>query len=326
MWRRRCVCAALLGVTVSLLSCGYIGNPQAPALDIPSPVVDLRAAEYGDRIVVEFTIPMLTTEGLPLKTVRSVDLYAGPPNSPFNGDAWGATAKRFDLPPDGPGAYAFDEIPVQEWMGKNIALGVRATGPKGRVSSWSNFVSLIVGPPLAKPTAVHAENTKDGVKLTWTGSGPRYRVFRWTGEAQPAPIAETDAPQYLDTSAQIGTEYRYIVMAIEGESHRSVVSDTASMTPKDEFAPAVPAGVTASGGSNSIELAWVRNTEADFRGYNVFRAEGTGMFEKIASLIEAPVFSDAKAAPGKMYRYQISAVDLAGNESARSETVTASIP
>jgi fibronectin type 3 domain-containing protein len=98
------------------------------------------------------------------------------------------------------------------------------------------------------------------------------------------------------------------------------------MTPKDEFAPAVPAGVTASGGSNSIELAWVRNTEADFRGYNVFRAEGTGMFEKIASLIEAPVFSDAKAAPGKMYRYQISAVDLAGNESARSETVTASIP
>ena len=61
---------ALLGMLFSLAGCGYIGNPQPPALDIPSAVIDLRAAEDGDRVLVEFTIPMLTTEGLPLKGCR----------------------------------------------------------------------------------------------------------------------------------------------------------------------------------------------------------------------------------------------------------------
>ena len=312
---------------LALLSgCGYIGAPQPPALDIPSAVTDLRAAEYGDSIQVEFTIPMLTTEGLPLKSVRSIDLYAGPVNNPFNAAAWAETAKKYSVPADGAGAYAFDQIPVSDWVGKSIALGVRATGPKGKVSSWSNFVSLNIGPPLATPAKPVPENTKDGVKLSWTGSGPRYRVFRWTGDAQPAPISETDQPDYLDASAQFGTQYSYMVMAIDGETRRSVVSETASITPKDIFPPAVPAGVTAAAGSNAIELAWVRNTEADFRGYNVYRAEGMGAFEIIAALIEAPVFSDAKIEPGKMYRYEISAVDLLENESARSEPVTASLP
>jgi len=314
-----------LGTLLWLAACGYIGNPLPPALDIPSAVTDLRAAEYGDRILVEFTIPMLTTEGLPLKSVRSVDLYAGPANSTFNAGTWAETAKKYSVPGSEAGPYAFDQVPVGDWVGKSIVLGVRATGPKGKVSAWSNFVPLNVGPPLATPTKPVAENTKDGVKLTWMGSGPRYRVFRWTGDAQPAPIAETDQPEYLDGSAQFDTQYNYIVMAIDGETRRSVVSETATVTPKDVFPPAVPTGITAAAGNNSIELAWVRNTEADFRGYNVYRAEGAADFQKIASLIEAPVFSDAKIEAGKMYRYEISAVDLLGNESGRSEPVTASL-
>ena len=317
----------LLSPLLLLLSgCGYIGAPQPPALDIPSAITDLRSAEYGDRILVEFTIPMLTTEGLPLKSVRSVDLYAGPANNPFNAATWAETAKKYSVPVNEAGPYAFDHVPVGDWNGKSIVLGVRATGPKGKISSWSNFVPLNVGPPLATPTKPIAENTQDGVKLTWMGSGPRYRVFRWTGDAQPAPLAETDQPEYLDPSAQFDTQYSYMVMGIEGETRRSVVSETASITPKDTFPPAVPTGITAAAGNNSIELAWVRNTEADFRGYNVYRAEGAGDFQKVASLIEAPVFSDTKIEPGKMYRYEISAVDLLGNESARSEPVTASLP
>jgi fibronectin type 3 domain-containing protein len=41
-------------------------------------------------------------------------------------------------------------------------------------------------------------------------------------------------------------------------------------------------------------------------------------FEKYASLVEDPNFSDAKIEAGKKYRYTVSAVDLTGNESARS--------
>ena len=310
-----------------LSGCGYIGNILPPALDIPSRVVDLRAAEDGNRVLVEFTIPPLTTEGLPLKSLRNVELFAGPPNTPFNTDTWAATAKRFEVPADTPGPAAFDQIPVSDWVGQSIALAVRATGPKGKVSEWSNVVPLVIGSPLATPTALKADNTQDGVRLTWSGSGPKYRVFRSSGDEQPAPIGETEQPDYLDTSAQYGTAYRYIVMAFEGDTRRSVVSQTASITPIDTFAPAVPSGVTAATGVNAIELAWVRNTEADFRGYNVYRAEGDGQFAKITpALIDTPNFSDTKVEPGKTYRYQITAVDLIGNESARSEAVSAALP
>jgi hypothetical protein len=317
--------------TLLLAGCAYIGGPKAPSLEIPSAVTDLRAAEYGDRIIVQFTIPMLTTEGDPLKSLRSIDLYAGPANSPFNINAWSETATRYSVPPSGPGSYAFDRVPVQDWVSKNIALAVRATGPKGKVSGWSNPAVLSVGPPLARPADLQAANTKDGVRLTWVGSTApgaalKYRVYRWVGEERQMPIADTNAPEYLDTSAQFGTEYHYMVMALEDETRQSEVSQIETITPKDIFPPAVPAGVTASAANNAIELAWVRNTEPDFRGYNVFRAEGNSPFENIAMLIDVPLYRDAKVEPGKMYRYEVSAVDLLGNESERSEPVTAALP
>jgi len=46
-------------------------------------------------------------------------------------------------------------------------------------------------------------------------------------------------------------------------------------------------------------------------------------FEKYATLIEAPTFSDSKVESGKKYRYTVSAVDGTGNESDRSATAEA---
>ncbi len=315
-----------MGLALLCAGCGYIGSPLPPALDIPQAVADLRGAEYGDAILLEFTIPALTTEGLPLKSLRSVEVLAAPPNSPFDTRTWAPTARRYAVPVTAPGPVAFDQIAARDFAGQTVTFAVRATGPKGKTSELSNVVTFTIGPPLAKPAGLKPENTKDGVRLTWTGSGPKYRIFRASGNAEPAQIGESDQPKYLDASAQFGTAYRYLVQAVDGASRQSVVSDAVSITPEDVFPPAVPEGLTATAGVRTIELAWVRNTEPDFRGYNVYRAEGAGAFEKIAMLIEAPVFSDTNVKPGERYRYQVSAVDLLGNESAPSETVSAALP
>jgi hypothetical protein len=318
--------AAAVPVCV-LAGCGYIGAPLPPALDIPSRVVDLRAAEYGDKILVEFTIPALTTEGLALKSVRAVDLYAGPTVTPFSMDTWAAAATRVPVQASGPGPVASDQIPVSDWVGKSIVLAVRSTGPKGKVSEWSNPFPLTVTPPLNRPTDLKADNTEGGVKLTWRGTGPRYQVFRAAGKAQAQPLeAPTGQTEFLDKSAQFGTDYRYMVQAVDGPEHQSIVSSTVSITPKDIFPPAVPSGVTAVAGPGAIELAWNRDTEPDFKGYNLYRSVSGGPFEKIASLIAAPSFTDRMVEGGKIYRYEISAVDLLGNESNRSAPVQAVAP
>ena len=124
----------------------------------------------------------------------------------------------------------------------------------------------------------------------------------------------------------MGTMYRYRVQAVNGDQHQSEVSAEAAVTPQDVFPPAVPAELSGVQGVGTIELVWQRNTEEDFAGYNVFRATGGGEFEKIAGPIDAPAYSDRAVEAGKTYRYAVSALDRAGNESARTAPVEVVAP
>jgi len=279
-----------------------------PTLDIPVTITDFQAWESGNNIEFAFTLPAKTTENLDLKSVRSVELRIGEdvPQS-----------KTLPLQVSKPGP-ATDQVPAQPWIGKTVVLQVRATGPKGKASAWSNPVSLFVIQPLATPSAPKPLNVERGVELTWTGTGPRYRIFRAEGDGQPQQLATTDGPRYLDETTTYGTHYRYLVQAIAAENQWSVVSETAEITPEDKFPPAVPEGLSAIPAPQSIELSWTRNTEADFRGYKIFRSVDNGPFTIYAPLVEIPTFSDSKIQMGKKYRYRISAVDLTGNESAQS--------
>src|SRR5665213_3255227 len=68
----------LLAVILVEVGCGSIGEPLYPALRIPSPVNDLTVVEHGNNLDINFTIPPLTTEGLPLKEIGGVELRVGP--------------------------------------------------------------------------------------------------------------------------------------------------------------------------------------------------------------------------------------------------------
>ena len=306
---------------VVLSGCGYIGPPQAPSLAIPQRVTDLTIAERGDRIMTQFTIPAMTTQGLPLTAVRSVDLRVGITPNPWNEGAWEASAARTEIPASAPGTMN-KEIPVdQNWIGKEVTIGVRATGPKGKTSDWSNFRQLTVAPPLATPADLKAENTPQGVELSWRASAPHYHVFRATGDAEPEQLADADQTRWLDSTIEYGTAYRYYVQGFSGELQQSQVAGPQNITPEDIFAPGVPAGLTVEQGTNTIELSWERNADPRFQGYNVYRSVDDAPFVKVAQLIAAPTYSDHDVQPGKKYRYQVSAVATNGKESDRSAAI-----
>jgi len=225
------------GAALWLAGCGYVGAPLPPALDMPLRITDLRVAEIGDKIEAEFTVPPLTTEGLPLKSVRSVELRVG--------------EKSFAVPATGPGPLRYG-VPAREWIGKEATIMVRATGPKGKTSEWSNPRTLPIQPPLETPTNLKAEDVEKGVGLKWNGASAHYRVFRAAGDGQPQQIGEADHPEYLDSPIEYGATYKYFVQAIAGELQQSEVAESLPFTPKVNFAPAVPAGVTAVAGVNTI--------------------------------------------------------------------------
>jgi hypothetical protein len=302
--------AASAACIAALAGCGYVGDPQPPSLDIPIPVSDLRAWEYGEQIVVAFTLPSDTTEGLTLHSFSGVELAIG--------------GQSFSVPASKPGPVEH-EVAARQFAGQTVEIRVRATGPKGKQSSWSNLAALEVIEPLATPVRVRAENVARGVAVRWQGSGPKYRVYRAAADEPPQPIGDSDTTEYLDETTIYGIRYQYLVQALASDTQQGALAAAAAIIPEDVFAPSVPAGLTGLATVQSVELAWERNTEDDFASYNIFRSLEDGPLQQIATKVESPAFSDTGVEPGKRYRYAVSAVDMKGNESARSEIIEVTV-
>jgi fibronectin type 3 domain-containing protein len=313
----RAFCLILALAAAFLTGCGYPGPVLPPLLEIPSQIPYVNAVEYGDQILVQFTQPDLTTEGNPILDLRLLEVRVGPPVTPLLPQLWEKTAKSYPVPNPAPGAFT-REIPVADWVNQEVLISVRAIGRRGKAASWATLIHMKVEPPMAQPTTVAAENVAQGVKLTWKSAGMKYRVFRAIGDATPERLAEADRTEFVDETTQYDKPYQYLVQAIADDTHGSKVSEPIFCTPEDKFPPAVPGALTAILGVNTVELAWTRNTESDFKGYNVYRSTDGGPFVKIADLVPAPTFSDSQIEAGKKYRYEVSAVDVKGNESPHS--------
>lgn len=319
---------SLLLLAAALVSsgCGYIGEPLPPALHIPERVTNLSASQQGARIVVQFTAPSHTTENLDITKPVRIELRVGPAGTPFPTEAPDAAAKPFD--DIGQPAVKYS-LSAAEWSGRDVVIGVRMFTENGRTAGWSNLVTLSVVEPMAIPADLQAKAAADGVRITWNGASPHYRIYRRAGhDASASLLHETDRPEFTDPNAQYRTTYFYSVEAYRtGGDIRATSERTAEVeiTPEDKFPPPVPAGLAAVVSTGSIELVWEPSTAPDLAGYRIYRAAGAGAFEKLAETREAPSYSDAKIEPGKSYRYAVAAFDQAGNESAMSPPVMATV-
>jgi fibronectin type 3 domain-containing protein len=89
----------------------------------------------------------------------------------------------------------------------------------------------------------------------------------------------------------------------------------------------VQAVYSGEGQKPFIDLIWAPVTDADLAGYNVYRREGNEPPAKLnTELVKTPAYRDNVVASGKNYFYSVSAVDVRGYESARSEETSESVP
>jgi hypothetical protein len=317
-----CLCAFLT-------ACGYVGAPLPPALNTPIRITDLRAVQRGDQLVLAFTPSLMSTDDLLLKSLQEIELRAGPKGEgEFEVWRWAAGAEKFVV--QAKGAEPIEHrIPAGSWEGKEIILAVRAIGPTGRGADWSNLLVLTVVKPLPRPASMAAKNDAKGLYLTWQGpalpAGASWRVWRSSEDASgPVLLGLARDPSWLDTEAVLGAKYSYWVQAMLPQGQQQAEGEAGEVLPVtyiDEFAPAVPAGLTAIAGLRGVELAWERNTEADLAGYQVYRALEDAPLAKLGSPVPLPAASDPTAEPGKRYRYAVSALDSAGNLSRPCEPV-----
>jgi hypothetical protein len=85
----------------------------------------------------------------------------------------------------------------------------------------------------------------------------------------------------------------------------------------DTTSPAMPTNLTASAGDAEVMLSWTANAESDLNHYNLYR-DGAEIASPASSAYQDPAVRN-----GTTYTYEVTAVDNAGNESAKSASASA---
>lgn len=142
----------------------------------------------------------------------------------------------------------------------------------------------------------------------------------------------------VDNTIEWEKSYQYWITPItlwQTENRKGVIegddSAIVEIVAHDSFPPAAPTGLqavfSAMPQNSFIDLTWTANTEADLSGYNVYRHSENEPPVKINSeLVKTPRFPDPGIQPGMKYFYSVTAVDLRGNESGKSEETSETVP
>jgi hypothetical protein len=235
-----------------------------------------------------------------------------------------------------------------------IYYAVEALNRRGRSAGLSNQAQVPLAPALPPPTDLAARVTPDGIVLTFTGLVPEhpapelrhaYRVYRQEEGSAAAVLAgevrlsTSRQAELVDHSFEWQKTYQYWATVVtivlrNGQPAAEVEGDNSpplTVFANDVFPPAVPTGLQAVfsgvGQQPFVDLTWAPNTDPDLAGYNVYRREDQGGWARINSaLVLTPAYRDGNVAAGRTYFYAVTAVDAHGNESARSQEASETVP
>ncbi len=354
-WCASMRCAQILLVALALLatvSCGTPGAPMPPSLQLPQPVSDLKATRKGDRVSLSWTAPTQTTDRANIKRPGETRVCRSVGQAVVNECEHPVGTVG---PAAGPAGFT-DALPKQlqdENPAGFAAYAVEVRNDRGRSAGFSNQVRVTSAPTLPPPD-FHVQLTPEGPVLLWTGTlhphpdpalGHFFRVYRRAEGTQSDTIVgevklrkQPDVAM-ADRSFEWEKTYVYRITVVTTVTHGSQVvaevegddSPPLTILVHESFPPAAPAGLQAvfSGLEQQrfIDLTWAPNTEPDLAGYNIYRHLGGEAPQKINSeLVKTPSFRDSNVSLGATLYYSVSAVDLPGNESGRSEEAHETVP
>jgi len=229
-----------------------------------------------------------------------------------------------------------------------LSFAVETLNRSGRSAGLSNQVQVPAIKTLPAPENVSGQVSAEGVTLSWTpvaappqheGVSYLYRIYRREkGSAGTVSIGERPLgfeTTFLDSSIGWDKNYLYHITAVSVLQHGGAVegdnSSEAQIFTRDTFPPSVPVGLQAVfsgvGQKPFVDLTWAPDTEADLAGYNLYRkSQGETWVRLNSETIKIPSFRDGNVASGRKYTYSVTALDLHGNESQRSEEVNETVP
>ena len=336
-------------------ACGRKGPLEIPLGREPMAVEGLTALQRGQVVYLEWTNPVKAVSGRPLTVLEAVEIWVFDLDLPPGGGAlpsaevekkarlarripkeeFGSSQGRSGAGESGMAfSFVFDPGPAGP---KSLAFTLRVLDSAKRASGFTAPVAVEIRVCPNPPTRVGSQVFSDFIEVSWgppdsniDGTRPEnvggYAVYRYEGDGPPQKLAllSADEIRFEDRDFEFGKAYGYFVRTVAAGTEGAVESGdshAAEIVPRDVFPPAAPAGLVALAGEGLVSLSWRPAKERDLDGYRVWRKEAGGpVFGALGGgLVQENTFTDRLAAKGVSYIYAVSAVDLAGNESPKSE-------
>lgn len=340
-------------ISTCFSGCGKIGDPLPPIPRAPLTVDELTAMQLGSRIRLEFPLVQ------PPRAARiaRVDVYrliepvtapAGLPEEDFVARASIIGSLPAGSLPQVRATVSFEDSILPSKDAVRYRYAVQMVDRDGRAATLSNYATIEPLVDLALPPAnLEAAVSQTEIVVRWippqsnsSGTSPAnvigYNLYRRSGDTtlklNSEPITEA---LFTDRAFEFGILYAYVVRSLSPrpgnanplDAIESDPSGELPVTPKDTFPPAAPDSIRIASINGLVSLFWPSNAEPDLAGYNVYRSEDEDLspelWLKLTPRLHTPTtFRDDKVIVGRRYFYQLSAVDVFGNESARSPTVS----
>ena len=208
-------------IMTAVIGCATPGEPTPRHPVVPQTVQNLTARQQGDAVVLDFALPVTSTEREPLPATPTIEIYRAvfAPSSTIASGAPAQTAppRLVDtIPGDSVETYqtdgsiefadplAADEIAAN--AGRDFVYTVRTRVSKARASADSNWATVQVYPPPVPIADLRARSTEHAIVLDWTApqqtttgsqlSNLGYRVYRADlGTSTAAAVPESGESQ-----------------------------------------------------------------------------------------------------------------------------------
>ncbi|HJL51102.1 MAG TPA: fibronectin type III domain-containing protein, partial [Arenicellales bacterium] len=90
----------------------------------------------------------------------------------------------------------------------------------------------------------------------------------------------------------------------------------------DVTAPSAPTGLAATASYGGAKLSWTANSESDLAKYNVYYSTDNSTYTEFSDEPTTNSYTTSGGTIGTLYYYKVSAVDISGNESSKSDAVS----
>lgn len=177
-------------------------------------------------------------------------------------------------------------------------------------------------PPVGVPVVLAINyDAATGLLTLWNSQGDKTdSTIKAVGDfsnGSPFRIGRTNGGDSRSLNGLIG-EVRVFDHALNSLEFQAAKADVVAAWGVDVVVPLViaPNGFSALACDDAVSLDWYDSSQQDIlAGYNVYRAVGTGPFERVASGVPDSRWLDTDVQTNTLYTYAVTAISIEGDES-----------